>query len=298
MLILMNKKLVLEEATEWFQDTFQGVVSYETAYDYAEWILHAFPFITRHGHLLFAAKLTIMMIAGDDAVNKHEYVLLLKYLRTKVIKEEMRFMTAIVSCFDDFKKEVLHEENYNDVVEYVARFLESSHKKNSDNFLDRVADTCMITFFAVSLDSNGLCIDVEDHKMLQAAYGTRIDNDLLSYPKEEIKGYATDHRNPLLGGLPVDTYVKTLQAYYIDQLAFAQGSLKDAIFLQARVGSMTWSLFTQRYGRILKTVYEDPRILETLREGSIRRTLIPTNISPILSKPIRFMIGSYFQVLV
>ncbi|KAG0339287.1 hypothetical protein BG004_006880 [Podila humilis] len=282
---MLNKKLVLEEATKWFQDTFEGVISYETAYDYAEWVLHACPFITRYGHFLFAAKLTIMMIAGDDAVNKHEFVLLLKYLRTNVIKKETRFITAIVSCFNDFKKEVLHEENYNDMVEYTARFLESSRKKNSDNFLDWVADTCMVPFYAVSLDSNGLRVDLEDHQMLHSAYGTHIDNDLLSYPKDDIKGYATDHMNPLVGGLSVDTYVKTIQAHYIDQLAFTQGSLKDAILLQGRVGSITWSLFTQRYGRILKTVYEDPRNVETLRVGSIRRTIpsyrIPADIPKI-----------------
>ncbi|KAG0278274.1 hypothetical protein BGZ95_004350, partial [Linnemannia exigua] len=147
---------VLEEAVRWFQDTFRDVLSYETARDYAEWTLHACPFIKTHGHFLFATKLAIIMIAGDDAFNKREFVVLLKYLRTSVIEEDTRFISVISSLFADFKTMAVYEENYCDVVEYTARCLESSRIKKSDSFEDCIADTGLVPFYTVSLDSNGI----------------------------------------------------------------------------------------------------------------------------------------------
>ncbi|KAF9965414.1 hypothetical protein BGZ73_001448 [Actinomortierella ambigua] len=109
-----------------------------------------------------------MMIAGDDAFNKREFVLLLMYLRTSTVAEDTRKLSV-------------YEDNYRDMIEYIARFLESSSVKKSDRFKDCVDDTCMVPFYIVSLDSNDIRADLGDHKMLHAAYGTRVDNDLLSY---------------------------------------------------------------------------------------------------------------------
>ncbi|KAG0206298.1 hypothetical protein BGX28_002244 [Mortierella sp. GBA30] len=208
-----------------------------------------------------------MMIAGDDAFNKCEFVVLLKYLRTSTIANNTQFISAISSLFADFRKIAVYEENYRDMTEYIARFLESSSIKKSDRFKDCVDDTCMVPFYIVSLDSNGIRADMNDHKMLHWAYGTRIGNDLLSYPKENISGYMSDHTNPLCVGSSVDDQIKVVYAHYIDQLADAQQSLQDAIYLQGRVGALTWSLFAKRYGRILKTVIEDPHTVGNLRNS-------------------------------
>ncbi|KAF9275880.1 hypothetical protein BGZ68_010448 [Mortierella alpina] len=208
-----------------------------------------------------------MMIAGDDAFSKREFVMLLKYLRTSAIADDTKFISAISSLFADFRKIAVYEENYRDMIEYIARFLESSSVKKSDRFKDCVDDTCMVPFYIVSLDSNGMRADMGDRKMLHAAYGTRVDNDLLSYPKDDIAGYMSDHTNPLCVGLSIDEQITAVYAHYLDQLADTQQSLQDAIYLQGRVGSLTWSLFTKRYGRILKTVFEDTHTIENIRDS-------------------------------
>ncbi|KAG0089195.1 hypothetical protein BGZ92_005126 [Podila epicladia] len=210
------------------------------------------------------------MIAGDDAFNKREFVALLKYLRTSTITEDSNFASAIASLFAEFRKVAVYEENYRDMIEYIARFLESSRAKISDRFKDCVDDTCMVPFYIVSLDSNGIRADMGDHRMLHAAYGTRVDNDLLSYPKDDISGYMSDHTNPLCVGSSIDEQIKVVYAHYTDQLADARQSLQDAIYLQGRVGSLIWSLFTKRYGRILKTAFEDPHTVENIR-NSLRK---------------------------
>ncbi|KAG0195794.1 hypothetical protein BGX28_000607 [Mortierella sp. GBA30] len=263
----MDKKQILGEATRWFQDTFKNVLSDNTAHEYAEWTLHACPFIKTPGHFLFATKLAIMMIAGDDLFNKREFVLLLKYLRTSTITDDTRFISAISTLFDDFKKIAVLEDNHRDMTEYVAMYLESSRVKKSDGLKDCVIDTCMVPFYIVSLDSNGIRADLGDNKMWHAAYGTRIDNDLISFPKDDVSGYMSDHTNPLLVGSSVDNQIKVILAHYMDQLAGVQQSLQDAIYLQGRVGSLTWMLFAKRYGQILKTVYEDPQTVENIRNS-------------------------------
>ncbi|KAI8093681.1 uncharacterized protein BX664DRAFT_385069 [Halteromyces radiatus] len=264
---LMDKRKILNDATEWFLDTFRDITTYETAYNYAEWTLYACPFIKTEEHFLFASKLAIMMVMADDSFDEQEFIVFYNYLKTSVVNEPSTFVSAIIKLFADFKKVAVHEENYNYMVETAVAFIESSKGKKSNDVMDCILDTSMIPFYIISLDSNEILADMSNDKMFEGAYGTRIDNDLLSYPKDSISNYMTDHSNPLHAGRSIEDQISIVKNHYTVQLTQLAPSLEDAICLQGRIGSLLWSLFTKRYGCILKTVYEDNQTVANIRNS-------------------------------
>ncbi|KAI8093685.1 uncharacterized protein BX664DRAFT_372531 [Halteromyces radiatus] len=250
----MDKRKILHEATKWFLATFQDLTTYETAYGYAEWTLYAVPFIKTEEHFLFAAKLIILVIIGDDSFREHEYVVLMDYLKTSVVNDSSPFISAIIKLFDDFKAVSIYEENYHNMIKVIVAFFDSTVGKKSNDEMDRIIDTGMPPFYIISLDSNHILADMNNKKMLDSSYGIRIDNDLLSYPKDTMSDYMLDHTNPVYAGVSIGDQVNAIEDHCTTQLSRVEPTLEDAIYLQGRMGCFIWQLFTKRYGRILKTV--------------------------------------------
>ncbi|KAI8093682.1 uncharacterized protein BX664DRAFT_330319 [Halteromyces radiatus] len=261
----MDKRKLLHEAIEWFMATFQVITNYETANDYAEIALYMLPYTKTEEHFLFASKLAIMMGMMDDSFNEQEFVVLLNYLKTSVVNEPSPFVSAIIRVFADFKAVSIYEENYNNMVKYIVAFIESTKGKKSNDRMDRIIDTCMIPFYITSLDSNRILADMNNYKLLDSAYGTRIDNDVLTYPKDYISDYMSKHSNPVYAGISMGDQVDAIKNDFVTQLLYLEPTLEDAIYFQGRNGAFLWSLFTKRYGRILKTVYEDTQTVGNIR---------------------------------
>ncbi|KAI8093683.1 uncharacterized protein BX664DRAFT_372529 [Halteromyces radiatus] len=261
----MDKRKILNDATEWFLDTFRDITTYETAYDYAEWTLYACPFIKTEDHFLFASKLAIMMIIVDDSFDEQEFIVLYNYLKTSVVNEPSAFVSAIIKLFADFKSVSNYEENYTNMIKCFVSYIDSTKGNKSNDRMDRIIDTCMPPFYIISLDSNQIIADMNNKKMLEASYGTRVDNDLLTYPKDCASAYMLDHTNPLLAGASIEDQINTVKDHCTNELIHFESSLEDAIYLQGRMGCFLWSLFSKRYGRILKTVYEDKQTVENIR---------------------------------
>ncbi|KAI8093684.1 uncharacterized protein BX664DRAFT_313707 [Halteromyces radiatus] len=268
----MDKRKILHEAAEWFLATFPGLTTYETAYGYAEWTLYAVPFIKTEEHLLFAAKLIILVAIGDDSFKEHEYVMLLNYLKTSVANEASPFISAIIKYFDDYKAVSIYEENYNNTVKTIVAFFECTVGMKSNDKMDRITDSAMLPFYIISLDSNHILADMNNEKLLDGAYATRIDNDLLTYPKDTMSGYMLDHANPVYAGVSIGDQLNAVKSHCTAQLLNLEPTLEDAIYLQGRMGCFVWSLFTKRYGCILKTVYEDNQTVENIRK-SIKKSI-------------------------